>query len=149
MIILDTHIWVWWNQDSRQLTSFQKEIIENSRTDGIGISTISLLEISRLVNRGRLVLPKPLNEWFLIALAEEGILLIPITPAIAIESYSLPGEFHKDPADRIIVATARTYSCSLMTNDSNILAYPHVKLIIDATLQGQHGQEFPAANPGS
>ena len=90
MIILDTHIWVWWNQDSPLLTSFQKKIIENSRCDGIRISNISLLEISRLVNRGRLVLPKPLKEWFSIALAEEGILLIPITPAIAIESYSLP-----------------------------------------------------------
>jgi PIN domain nuclease of toxin-antitoxin system len=133
MIILDTHIWVWWNQDSPQLTNFQKEIIENSRSDGIGISTISLLEISRLVNRGRLVLPLPLNEWFSIALAEEGILSIPITPAIAIESYSLPGEFHKDPADRIIVATARTYDCPLMTNDSNILAYPHVSLITTTT----------------
>ena len=133
MIILDTHIWVWWNQDSPLLTSFQKEIIENSRCDGIGISNISLLEISRLVNRGRLVLPLPLKEWFSIALAEEGILLIPITPAIAIESYSLPGEFHKDPADRIIVATARTYDCPLMTNDRNILGYPHVSLIITTT----------------
>ncbi len=89
MIILDTHIWIWWNQDSPRLTNFQKEIIDNSRTGGIGISNISLLEISRLVNRGRLVLPKPLKEWFSIALAEEGILLIPITSAIAIESYCL------------------------------------------------------------
>ncbi len=129
MIILDTHIWIWWNQDSPKLTNFQKEVIDNSRTGGIGISTISLLEISRLVNRGRLVLPKPLKEWFSIALAEEGIILIPISSGVAIESYSLPGEFHKDPADRIIVATARTYDCPLMTNDSNILSYPHVKLI--------------------
>ena len=134
MIILDTHIWIWWNQDSPKLTSFQKEIIDSSRTYGIGISTISLLEISRLVNRGRLVLPKPLKEWFSIALAEEGIILIPITPEIAIESYSLPGEFHKDPADRIIVATARIYDCSLITNDGNILAYPHVKLIANTSI---------------
>lgn len=133
MIILDTHIWLWWNQDSPQLADFQQEIIENSRADGIGISTISLLEISRLVNLGRLVLPKPLSAWFSIALAEEGILLIPITPAIAIDSYSLPGEFHKDPADRIIVATARIYDCPLMTNDHNILAYPHVSLITSTT----------------
>ncbi|MDJ0535248.1 MAG: type II toxin-antitoxin system VapC family toxin [Xenococcaceae cyanobacterium MO_207.B15] len=129
MIILDTHIWIWWNQNSPKLTNFQKEVIDNSRTGGIGISTISLLEISRLVNRGRLVLPKPLKEWFSIALAEEGIILIPISSGVAIESYSLPGEFHKDPADRIIVATARTYDCPLMTNDSNILSYPHLKLI--------------------
>lgn len=70
MIILDTHIWVWWNQDSPQLTEFYKEVIENSRADGIGISSISLIEISRLVERGRLILPKPLEEWFSIALAE-------------------------------------------------------------------------------
>ncbi|NEQ68243.1 MAG: type II toxin-antitoxin system VapC family toxin [Symploca sp. SIO1B1] len=133
MIILDTHIWFWWNQDSPKLTNFQQEIIDNSRPDGIGISTISLLEISRLVNRGRLVLPKPLKEWFSIALAEEGIILIPITPAIAIESYSLPGEFHKDPADRIIVATARTYDCPLMTNDGDIITYSHVRLITPKT----------------
>ena len=129
MIILDTHIWFCWNQDSSKLTNFRKKIINNSRADGIEILTISLIEISRLVNRGRLVLPKPLNEQFSLALAEEGVLLVSITPAIAIESYSLPGEFHKDPADRIIVATARTYDCPLITNDINILAYPHVKLI--------------------
>lgn len=128
MIILDTHIWLWWNQDSPQLTELQKEVIESSRVDGIGISSISLIEIFRLVDRGRLILPKLLNEWFSIALAEEGILLIPITPAIAIEAYSLPDEFHKDPADRIIVATARVYDCPLITVDQNILAYPHVRL---------------------
>lgn len=129
MIILDTHIWFWWNQDSPQLTDFQKKVIENSRGDGIGISSISLIEISRLVERGRLILPKPLDEWFSIALAEEGVLLIPITPTIAIEAYSLPDEFHKDPADRIIVATARVYNCPLVTIDQNIVAYPHVRLI--------------------
>ena len=128
MIILDTHIWFWWNQDSPQISALQKEVIENSRRDGIGISSISLIEISRLVDRGRLILPKPLKEWFSIALSEEGVLLIPITPAIAIEAYSLPGEFHKDPADRIIVATARIYDCVLMTIDQNIVAYPHVHL---------------------
>ena len=129
MIILDTHIWFWWNQDSPRLTEFQKELIENSRQDGIGISSISLIEISRLVDRGRLILPKPLNEWFSIALAEAGVLLIPISPEIAIEAYSLPGEFHKDPADRIIVARARVYDCPLMTIDQNILNYSHVNLI--------------------
>lgn len=129
MIILDTHIWLWWNQDSPQITEQQKAIIENYREDGIGISSISLIEISRLVVRGRLILPKPLKEWFSIALAEEGVVLIPITAAIAIESYSLPDDFHKDPADRIIVATARIYDCPLMTIDRNIVAYPHVKLI--------------------
>jgi PIN domain nuclease of toxin-antitoxin system len=91
-------------------------VIENSRRDGIGISSITLIEISRLVERSRLILPLPLNEWFSIALAEEGVLLIPITPAIAIETYSLLGEFQKDPADRIIVAIVK--SLRLFFNDS-------------------------------
>ena len=134
MMILDTHIWVWWNQDSPRLTEFHKQVIENSRGDGIGISSISLIEISRLLDRGRLILPKPLQEWFSIALAEEGVLLIPITPAIAIEAYSLPGQFHKDPADRIIVATARVYDCPLVTVDQNIIAYPHISWISEETI---------------
>lgn len=61
-------------------------------------------------------------------------MLIPITPTIAIEAYSLPGDFHKDLADRIIVATARVYNCPLVTVDQNIIAYPHVSLISEKTI---------------
>ena len=129
MIILDTHIWLWWNQDSSQLNIFQKEVIDNARTEGIGISAITLIEISRLVNRGRIVLPLPIKDWLTIALAEDGVILMPITTAIAVEAYSLPGDFHKDPADRIIVATARIYDCPVVTIDTLILSYTHVKVI--------------------
>lgn len=129
MLILDTHIWVWWNQNDPQLSLRQKNAIEDVRTQGIGICTISLLEISRLVQRGRIVLPKPTQEWFDIALAQEGVILISITPEIAIGSVTLPDTFHKDPADRLIVATARAYDCPLVTADKEILAYPHVKLV--------------------
>lgn len=129
MIILDTHIWVWWNQNDPRLTSNQREAIERERPYGLGVCTISLLEIVRLVRGGRLILPCQVQEWFEIALALEGIILISITPAIAIDAYSLPGDFHKDPADRIIVATARVYDSPLVTVDEKILAYSYVKLI--------------------
>lgn len=128
MLILDTHIWVWWNQLDPRLKPDQLDCIENERSKGIGIPTISLVEISRLVQRGRLVLPKPVDKWFDIALAQEGVILIPITPAIAIDAADLPGGFHKDPADRLIVATARTYDSSLLTADREILKYSFVKL---------------------
>jgi PIN domain nuclease of toxin-antitoxin system len=55
--------------------------------------------------------------------------LLPLTPRIAVESTQLPGSFHRDPADQIIVATARVYDCSLLTADGKILDYPHVKLL--------------------
>jgi PIN domain nuclease of toxin-antitoxin system len=129
VLILDTHIWVWWNQNDPQLSLRQKTAIEGARAKGIGICTISLLEIARLVQRGRILLPKPTQEWFDMALIQEGIVLISITPEIAIGSVTLPDKFHKDPADRLIVATARDYDCPLVTADKEILAYPYVKLV--------------------
>jgi PIN domain nuclease of toxin-antitoxin system len=129
MIIIDTHIWVWWNQGDSQLSVHQRDAIEDARTDGIGVCTISLIEVARLLQRGRIILPKPIHEWFNIALAQQGVILISITPASAIDASNLPGSFHKDPADRIIVATARAYDCPLITVDREILAYSNVKLL--------------------
>ena len=95
----------------------------------IGVSVISCWEIAKLVEYGRLELPCPLEEWFEQALSYPGIHLLPLTPEIAIESTRLPGEFHRDPADQIIVATARVYNCPLVTSDERILNYPHVTTI--------------------
>jgi PIN domain nuclease of toxin-antitoxin system len=77
-----------------------------------------------------IILPCSIQKWFNIALAQEGVLLLSITPKIAIDSYSLPGNFHKDPADRIIVSTARIYDVPLVSVDEKILAYSHVKRIL-------------------
>jgi PIN domain nuclease of toxin-antitoxin system len=129
VLILDTHIWVWWNQRDPQLSQCQKSAIEDARLQGIGVCTITLVEIARLVQRGRITLPKPVQQWFDMALAQEGVTLISITPSISIDSVTLPGMFQRDPADRLIVATARTYDCPLVTADREILAYPYVKLV--------------------
>ena len=129
MVVLDTHIFVWWNQQDPKLTSHHFDIIERERRNGLGICTISLIEIARLVSVGRIILPVPIQEWFEISLAQEGVMLIPITPEIAIDAQSLPRSFHKDPADRIIVATARISDCSVVTVDKKILNYPYVKVI--------------------
>ena len=128
MIVLDTHIWVWWVHGDERLTKAQVESISANEKDVIGVSAISCWEIAKLVEYGRLDLPCLLEEWFEQALAYPGIQLLPLTPKIAIESTRLPGEFHPDPADQIMVATARAYSCKLMTSDEKILKYPHVKI---------------------
>ncbi len=129
MIILDTHIWVWWVHGDKQITSIQAEIIKANETDIIGVSAISAWEIAKLVEYNRLELPCPLQEWFYEALSYPGIRLIELTPEIAIESTKLPGEFHRDPSDQIIVATARLYDSELITSDSKILKYPYVRTV--------------------
>jgi PIN domain nuclease of toxin-antitoxin system len=129
MIILDTHIWVWWVDGNDKLTKTQLETITIHETDVIGVSAISVWEVAKLVELGKIELQPSLYEWVENALNYPGIRLIELTPDIAIESTQLPGVFHRDPADQIIVATARIYDCSLVTSDGKILKYPHVKTI--------------------
>ena len=129
MIVLDTHIWVWWVHGDEQLTQAQRDAITANEADLIGISAISCWEIAKLVEYGRLELPSPLEEWFEQALSYPGVQLLALTPEVAIESTRLPGEFHRDPADQIIVATAMVYGCPLVTSDDKILNYPHVATI--------------------
>ena len=110
-------------------TQAQSDAIAANETDLIGVSAISCWEIAKLVEYGRLELPCPLEEWFEQALSYPGVQLLALTPEIAIESTRLPGEFHRDPADQIIVATAKLYGCPLVTSDERILSYPHIATI--------------------
>src|SRR5437868_1643115 len=107
MMLLDTHIWFWWVQDITRLTTAQQELLASNEASGLAISAISCWEIAVLVAKKRLVLPMDISEWMDQALIYPGMQLLPLTPQIAIESTRLPGEFHSDPADRIIVATSR------------------------------------------
>ncbi len=129
MSVLDTHTWVWWVHGSERLTQEQVQAIKANETDVIGVSAISCWEVAKLVEYGRLALPCSLGEWFEQALSYPGIHLLPLTPEVAVESTQLPGEFHRDPADQIIVATARLHSCPLVTSDSKLLEYTHVETV--------------------
>lgn len=129
MIILDTHIWIWHVQGDQRLTADYTKIIQQYESIGLGVNAISLWEIAKAVEHGRLSLPVPLEDWFLIALAYPGITLLPLTPQISIESTRLPGTFHKDQSDQIIVATARVFDCPLVTYDTKIFNYSHVQLL--------------------
>ncbi len=129
MILLDTHIWVWWVDGSAQFTVQYQNRIDEHKADGLGVSVISCWEVAKLVENGRLDLQCSVEEWIEQALAYPGVELLELTPRIAIESTKLPGSFHRDPADQIIVATARIWGCPLLTADDRILKYSHVTLL--------------------
>jgi PIN domain nuclease of toxin-antitoxin system len=129
VILLDTHIWVWWVDGSPHLTAGQLGHLEAHETSGLGVSVISCWEVAKLVELNRLELQCPVAEWIEQALAYPGVRLLYLTPRIAVESTQLPGTFHRDPADQIIVATARIRRCPLLTADARILGYPHVKTL--------------------
>lgn len=126
MIILDTHIWVWFVGESSELDPKTREFINRNQSEGIGVSSISCWEVAMLSARGRLKLRESVLDWIETALAFPNTILLPLSPRIAVESTTLPGEFHKDPADRIIVATSRIYDSPIVTYDSKMIDYPHV-----------------------
>jgi PIN domain nuclease of toxin-antitoxin system len=126
MILLDTHIWVWWIHQDEHLSLQHLQWLKENEPHGLGVSVISCWEVAKLVERNRLMLPCPIAEWFDLALAYPGIQLVDLTPRIALESTQLPESFHRDPADQLIVATARVHGCPLLTADARILSYAHV-----------------------
>ena len=128
MILLDTHVWVWWVNESSMASKDMLRIIQEHQGDGLGVSIISCWEVAKLVERGRLELTMPVERWIEQALAYPGVELLQLTPRIVVESTQLPGEFHRDPADQMLVATARVYDIPLLTADSKLLDYPHVKI---------------------
>ena len=129
MIIPDTHIWVWWVHGNPALPVATRTLADAAEQTGLGVSAISCWEVAKLVERGRLNLPCPVDDWLRQALAYPGVRLIELSPRICLESTQLPGDFRRDPADQIIVATAPVLNAPLATVDSKILAYPHVKLV--------------------
>jgi PIN domain nuclease of toxin-antitoxin system len=126
VIVLDTHIWFWWVRGDPALSTAQLRHIQTAQPAGLGVSVMSVLEIARLEQAGRLNVFRPVEDWVRDALAYPGVRLLDLTPEVAIASTRLPDPFHRDPADRILVATARALNVPLLTADAKILAYPHV-----------------------
>jgi PIN domain nuclease of toxin-antitoxin system len=127
MIVLDTHIWIWWVDGNERLTQDQHQQIQENQSGGLGVSVISCWEVAKLVELNRLELSCSVKDWIEQALIYPGVRLLNLTPEIAIKSTQLPGSFHRDPADQIIVATARIWDCPILTADSKILNYSYVK----------------------
>ena len=126
MILLDTHIWYWLVDTPSYLKPAQRVHLDANRATGLGVSIFTCWEIALLSVAGRLNLSIPLDDWIDTGLNFPGITLLPLTPAITIDGATLPGQFHRDPADRLLVATARTMNIPILTADRKILTYPHV-----------------------
>lgn len=130
MILLDTHTWIWWASDPALLSGKARSAVNKARDAGeVHVSAISAWEVAVLEKRGRLKLTMHVRDWIARSEALPFLHFVPVNTRIAVDSVELPGAFHEDPADRIIVATARTLNAVLVTKDEKILKYPHVKAL--------------------
>lgn len=136
-VLLDTHALVWLLAGNERLGVRSRKVIEEAAEEGgLYLSAISPWEIAMLVSKGRLMLAQDVGEWIQAALALPGIRLEPLSPEVAVASTRLPGALHPDPADRIIVATARRLEATLVTADGLLIEYAaagHLK-VLDAGL---------------
>ena len=123
-LLLDTHVWVNYLNASPVLRKTTVQAIEDSRSAGIVfVSTISIWEVALLVRLKRLSLHTSVTEWVNQALLLPGVNLLTFSPQIAIDAVDLPEPMHKDPCDRILVASARVERLILVTRDGNILDF--------------------------
>ncbi len=120
--LLDTHVFLWLILGNKQLK--ERQILETAAaTGGLLVSPITCWEIGMLASRGRVHFGMSCQDWVDQALKAPGIVTIDISPRIAIEASYLPGKFHGDPADRMLIASARVKNLIFATRDKKILAY--------------------------
>ena len=128
--ILDTHTWIWWNMHPANLSSKVRSLITNSNLyESLLLSAISPWEFSKLIEKKRIGISCDPEEWINQALDMPKLRLIPLSPVIAYRSTVLPLPFHGDPADQIIVATAREENATILTKDKNIRQYKHARTL--------------------
>jgi PIN domain nuclease of toxin-antitoxin system len=126
--LLDTHAWVWWATEDRRLSRRARSAIVKSQNAGeLWLSLISVWELAKKVEKKQLVLDRPLDEWLDLATGMAGMHLADLARPVLVESCRLPQPFHGDPADQIIVATARQGSAVLITRDTKIRTYAYVR----------------------
>ena len=125
-LLLDTHVWLWAVEAPDKLGQRTKALLRKSGNDRL-VSAISALEIARLCLNERMVLSVSPKTWIEDSARDLRLQHVGVDFAIAVEAYALPDPFHRDPVDRVLVATARSYQATLLTADERILAYNHVK----------------------
>ena len=121
-LLLDTHVWIWSQEDLDQLGPQTKRLILGPEHEN-HVCTLSTLELARLVAIGDIKLSIALKEWVEGALGAIQARTVQVSHEIAMDAYTLPGPFHKDPADRLLVAAARCHQLIMLTADERILKY--------------------------
>jgi PIN domain nuclease of toxin-antitoxin system len=121
--LLDTHIMIWWLTDDRKLSKGHARLLERSEQSGtaVGLSAMSLWEIAKLVERGRIELTQSVDDSLEQLETSAFVSILPLTGRVALESTRLGARFHADPIDQIIVATARCQGLTLLTVDERII----------------------------
>ena len=121
--LVDTHVVIWWLTDDRKLSKDHARLLERAERTGasVGLSAISLWEIAKLVERGRLALTASVDECLEQLETSSTITVLPLTARISVESTRLGARFHADPIDQIIAATARSHALTLLTADERII----------------------------
>lgn len=128
--VLDTHAWVWWVTNDRRLSSRGRSAIERAAKRGeLYLSIYSIWEMAKKIEKGQLALDRPLDEWLDAALSVDGLQVAELTRPLLVDSCRLPQPFHGDPADQIIVSTARALSATLVTKDARLQDYAHVRTV--------------------
>lgn len=123
-LLLDTHVLIWFAEGNEALPESSIERIDGLREEqGLAVSAINFWEVAMLQRRKRVSLSVPISQWRSVVLEASGITEAPLTGEIAIESVELPGDVHSDPADRMLIATARLNGWTLATRDDRILRY--------------------------
>jgi PIN domain nuclease of toxin-antitoxin system len=116
--LLDTHAWIWWVDQDARLGAKTIAVLDSlSRDQRPFLCDISLWEVAMLVERGRIELDLPLGEWLDAAAHPRSVQIVSITQRIAVAVASLPDSFHRDPADRLIVATSRALGIPVLSHD--------------------------------
>lgn len=128
--VLDTHAWIWWITEDPRLSDGAHGAIERAQAPStLWLSRFSIWEVAKKVQKGQLVLDRPLDDWLDQATTPAGLHIADLTRAILVESCRLPGGFTGDPADGIIVATARSLGAALVTKDRRIRDYDQVRTV--------------------
>ncbi len=128
--LLDTHVWIWWNAAPEKLSKAARAAIEEPKKgDTLLLSAISIWEFAKLVEKGRFRINVDTRMWVEQALDIPRLRIAEISPEIAVHSTELPRPIHDDPADQIILATARIENAVVLTKDRLLLDYPNVKAV--------------------
>ena len=129
-IVLDTHAWIWWITEDVRLSNPAREAIRASGARGsLWLSSISIWEIAKKIEKGQIVLDRALDDWLDHALEPAGIQTVTLSRSVLVESCRLPDGLSGDPADQIIVATARAQGAVLVTRDERLRQYPHIRTL--------------------
>lgn len=133
MILLDTHAWVWWLSDPARLPDPARAAIRESLDAGtpVHVSAISAWEVALLVERRRLEFTIEVTDWVARAESAPELRFVPVDHRVGMRAVQLPGFPHKDPADRMIVATALDLGAALVTADRRLRDYGAVITIWD------------------